>query len=439
MEAIPTICLLLCSDIFECDPQECVTHFTSYSPILAADCEDYRPFNLSALPPVNGTHVLGDDLTGVKLQRCSLLDWTVEDADILSDRGVSELAIIRSRIQTFSPLTALSDQLTSLIVTHCEVTDEIAESIPNTLEKIQLLDLSNNKLATLPESFRDFRGLTKLDISNNQLVTLDLSLYSTFLVSLIASHNALQSVRFSQNQVDLLSVDLSQNQLSDLDWLRSQQFPRDCRHIDISNNLISVVGPENIGFLQFVEYYNISSNNITDILSLTQLTDIANETVDMRDNPLHCDCDLAVIARISAWRSQLLPICHTPALLAGYSLTKLADEICLDSGGKKFTDNKLGTSPAGIVLILGGVCCMFGAVAVVGYITQTRRANIIVLHKQGKSAKTQDKTPLFSVSHDINNVVKVLVKAHFVTTAHYVTTRAFRNKISAHFVTTRIS
>ena len=31
------------------------------------------------------------------------------------------------------------------------------------------------------------------------------------------------------------------------------------------------------------------------------------------------------------------------------------------------------------------------------------------------------------------------VKAHFVTTAHYVTTRAFRNKISAHFVTTRIS
>ena len=30
------------------------------------------------------------------------------------------------------------------------------------------------------------------------------------------------------------------------------------------------------------------------------------------------------------------------------------------------------------------------------------------------------------------------VKAHFVTTAHYVTTRAFRIKISAHFVTTRI-
>ena len=31
------------------------------------------------------------------------------------------------------------------------------------------------------------------------------------------------------------------------------------------------------------------------------------------------------------------------------------------------------------------------------------------------------------------------VKAHFVTTAHYVTTPAFCNKISAHFVTTRIS
>ena len=31
------------------------------------------------------------------------------------------------------------------------------------------------------------------------------------------------------------------------------------------------------------------------------------------------------------------------------------------------------------------------------------------------------------------------VKAHFETTAHYVTTRAFCNKISAHFVTTRIS
>ena len=30
------------------------------------------------------------------------------------------------------------------------------------------------------------------------------------------------------------------------------------------------------------------------------------------------------------------------------------------------------------------------------------------------------------------------VKAHFVTTAHYVITRAFRNKISAHFVTKRI-
>ena len=34
---------------------------------------------------------------------------------------------------------------------------------------------------------------------------------------------------------------------------------------------------------------------------------------------------------------------------------------------------------------------------------------------------------------------KLTVKAHFVITAHHVTTRAFRNKISAHFVTMRIS
>ena len=39
----------------------------------------------------------------------------------------------------------------------------------------------------------------------------------------------------------------------------------------------------------------------------------------------------------------------------------------------------------------------------------------------------------------VTQIARDADKAHFVTTAHYVTMRAFRNKISAHFVTTRIS
>ena len=43
-----------------------------------------------------------------------------------------------------------------------------------------------------------------------------------------------------------------------------------------------------------------------------------------------------------------------------------------------------------------------------------------------------------TTGHEYYRAQSGSVKAHFVTTAHYVTTRAFRNKISAHFVTTRI-
>ena len=48
--------------------------------------------------------------------------------------------------------------------------------------------------------------------------------------------------------------------------------------------------------------------------------------------------------------------------------------------------------------------------------------------------------PCIASYHSHNNSrLSRTVKAHFVTTAHYATARAFRNKFSAHFLTTRIS
>lgn len=406
MEALPTICLLLCSDVFECDPQHCVDHFISHKPSLSVNCRDYRPFNISALIAENGTHALGDDLDSVKLDQCSLMQWSDSDTIVLADKEVAEFLITRTNISTFSPLSVLKGVLTSLTATACWITDAVAETIPaSDLVNIEIINLSDNQLTILPESLRDFRAMTKLDVSHNRLVILDLAQYSTSLITVISSHNALESAKFSQNQVDLQSVDLSSNALSNLDWIKSMNFPRGCRRVDVSYNRISSVAPESFSFLTDPEYYNISYNNISDISSLIELNNFGNETIDLSHNPLLCDCESALLARVTTWRAQYLPDCKTPALFEGYSLIKMADEICLDAGGEKIVDNnKRGSEAGGVVLILGGICCMFGAVAMVGYIAQTRRAAVVVLHRENvKTLNEAPKAQLFSVSSDLSS------------------------------------
>lgn len=333
MAFIPTICVLFCSDLFACNVFECARQVTKFNTTTAVNCSDYRPFNLSALAAVDGNIELGSNISTLKIQQCSLENFVVGDADVLSERNITAFDVRNTNLSTFEPLQVLRDELQSLTIRDCSMDDEIAATLP-ILYEIKEIDFSYNSMTWLPAALRSCRLMAKLDVSHNQLMSLDMFELSTNIIEVSAEHNQIETVQFTRNQFALRVVKLAHNGIKDLDWMIESTFVKDCKTIDVSFNNINTIKPVNIEFFRQLEMLNASHNNITAIIDLDSVNNIKDGSVDISANPLHCDCDLAVIGKNILWRSQRLPTCNSPMLLANYTVIELADMVCLDTATK---------------------------------------------------------------------------------------------------------
>ncbi|XP_046492704.1 chaoptin isoform X1 [Neodiprion pinetum] len=163
--------------------------------------------------------------------------------------------------------------------------------------RLKYLDLSNNKLTSLPETMFDssrLRALENINLSGNKFVQIPvraLQKQSQSLYSLNMANNKLVEV-FSQDTVsNVKELDLSGNPLSDnavrgilgeAKILRSLNLANTgikaitrletpfLRHLNVSGNNISDIGPVALERTTMLESLDISRNNIADFTNLIE-------------------------------------------------------------------------------------------------------------------------------------------------------------------------
>jgi len=119
---------------------------------------------------------------------------------------------------------------------------------------------------------------------------------------------------------ELEMLDLSQNMITNLNWFIDSTIASSCSRINLSNNQILAVEPENIDFLTDLKSYDLSHNNISKLYKLIEVDNIVENTIDLSENPLHCSCQTVYFAKNVLWQSQRLPTCLKPASIVGTSL-----------------------------------------------------------------------------------------------------------------------
>ncbi len=152
------------------------------------------------------------------------------------------------------------------------------------LSNLTWLDLSNNRLSTLPESITNLFNLTTLDLSNNRLSTLPNSFSNlSKLTWLYLSNNHLSTLPNSfSNLSKLIRLYLSNNRLSTLPNSFSNLF--DLTRVNLSNNQLSTL-PNSFSNLSNLTWLNLSNNQLSTLPDF--ITTLSNLTrLFLCDNPL---------------------------------------------------------------------------------------------------------------------------------------------------------
>jgi Leucine-rich repeat (LRR) protein len=128
------------------------------------------------------------------------------------------------------------DQLRELILSE-NIIQFLPLAVFNNLKELQSLSLANNKMTVLNfDNFQFNQQLVLLDVSSNQLTTLLASLDKLNRMrvrTLLLDHNNLTDISVLHELPQLISLNVSDNQLRDVEILNLQAL----RDIDISQNL----------------------------------------------------------------------------------------------------------------------------------------------------------------------------------------------------------
>jgi len=139
--------------------------------------------------------------------------------------------------------------------------NEVPEQLKELERNLRTLDMSDNKLVTLPPWMGDFKMLKQLSISNNRLVALPEEIGKLIkLDSLVAHGNRITELPLSMSALtNIKSIDLSGNKLT--------VFPpvfnglKKLNSLDLSKNQITEISEEAVKDLHVVEI-NFNQNQV---------------------------------------------------------------------------------------------------------------------------------------------------------------------------------
>lgn len=133
----------------------------------------------------------------------------------------------------------------------------IEEALEVPAEEVYRLNLSKQKLTSIPNEIKQFKNLQELNIANNKITNLD---------SILLAFPSLQKLVASKNKIEFLSTDFCQ--------------ASNLKYVDLSQNELYLL-PICIGDLSKLEYLDIWNNSIERFPdSFLQLSNL--RTLDIR-------------------------------------------------------------------------------------------------------------------------------------------------------------
>jgi internalin A len=145
-------------------------------------------------------------------------------------------------------------------------------------KRLRQLSLSNNQLTTVPPLISQLPQLERLSLSGNRIVDLMSLQGCRTLISLSLRHCGIQSLPDSLGAglPELTSLDLSDNRLTSMTWVRS--FAK-LRSLFLADNRVEEIPPW-IHQLPLLRVLDLSSNCISELWPLRRCTDLRQLYVD---------------------------------------------------------------------------------------------------------------------------------------------------------------
>lgn len=203
------------------------------------------------------------------------------------------------------------------------------------LNQVNMLNVSFNKLRTLhPRAFHTFRiELTELDLSHNEIHDLPGTLFREMinLKTLHLDHNAINEMDPFQFK-DTTYLHNLFLQFNNIDSLKYDNFTdlQDLVQLNISHNNISRLGDYTFLELAQLRVLDLSYNYIETIPNDLMSIDLLDQ-VNFLGNPLMCDCGVALLLQIVHWGYSHVKVeaeCAGPPEHAGKSILDLERSAC---------------------------------------------------------------------------------------------------------------
>lgn len=234
---------------------------------------------------------------------------------------------------------------------------QISALEPNSAKAVKEAQLDNIKYLIKILKTRTKCNYTRLKLIDESISPLT-SVYHFDLMILGAEHPVLENMNYSYSGLKVLPKQLAEWRI---------YFPK-LKSLDVSHNYISEVKfPHYPSFSDSVVRFNLSHNNIS-IINMDVLkswAEVENFFMDIRDNPIHCGCEMAsmlpYLGDNSTFKGQLAPYeyvrhlyCATPEALAGTQLHKLTIDslICPVSESNKTAVIILGLVMALLITLI---------------------------------------------------------------------------------------
>lgn len=288
-------------------PQSCPQRCQCQEELQLVSCVNVPYTSISESLPASIEQLLLDNVTVQRLSRDTLqietetslrqLQWINSDIEELTQEflakftNVESVDLSRNKIQTIPNNVFTNLSLKRLNLSRNEIT-QVEPNAFDSLDSLEALYLSENRLQLIrgEHIFKSLWQLTTLDLSHNQIKMIDnyFFLYNKKLTHLYLNHNHIEHL--SPNafvNINLLSqLDLSHNSIATLPPTLFQDL-RQLECLNISHNALTSVINSTLSNVVNLKYLDLSSNVLSSPLSDSTLsTNVKLEYLCLDDTKL---------------------------------------------------------------------------------------------------------------------------------------------------------